>query len=151
MTAEVAVHRETSTRVRWVKFSVVGALGIGVQLMALWTLTSLGCNYLLATGIAVETAVLHNFVWHQKFTWLDRCIDDSDLLRRLLRFHLSNGGISIVGNLLLMRLLVGEAGFAVLPANLLSLSACWFANFIASDRWVFVGDQRVNKSEEHCY
>lgn len=61
------------TFLRWIKFNTVGAIGIGVQLAALAILRSrLKLNYLLATGIAVEIAVLHNFVWHERFTWADR-------------------------------------------------------------------------------
>ena len=58
---------------RWLKFNSVGAIGIGVQLSVLTLLAGhLGLNYLLATALAVETAVLHNFVWHEKWTWADR-------------------------------------------------------------------------------
>ena len=57
---------------RWLKFNFVGALGIGVQLAALATLTTLGLRYLAATALAVETAVVHNFLWHERMTWRDR-------------------------------------------------------------------------------
>ena len=56
--------------VRWLKFNAVGTIGIAVQLGALALLTSaLRINYLLATGLAVEAAVLHNYLWHELFTW----------------------------------------------------------------------------------
>ena len=59
--------------IRWFKFNLVGGIGIGVQLAALATLKSgLHLNYLLATTLAVETAVIHNFFWHERFTWIDR-------------------------------------------------------------------------------
>jgi putative flippase GtrA len=121
---------------RWCKFSLVGAIGIGVQLGALALLTAAGVHYLVATALAVETAVLHNFAWHQNFTWSDR---EGAVLARLARFHLTNGAISIVGNLALMEVLVGHFGLAPVPANLLSLAACWLANFLAADRLVFLG------------
>ncbi|MGA2416791.1 MAG: GtrA family protein [Candidatus Sulfotelmatobacter sp.] len=57
---------------RFLKFSLVGALGIAVQFGVLALLTAIQINYLLATGLAVECAVLHNFLWHQRFTWSDR-------------------------------------------------------------------------------
>jgi len=57
---------------------------------------------------------------------------------RLLRFHLSNGAISILGSLLLMRWLVGQMGARVLVANLVTIAACSVGNFLASDRWVFL-------------
>ena len=29
-------------------------------------------NYLMATLVAVEAAILSNFVWHYRWTWRDR-------------------------------------------------------------------------------
>ena len=95
---------------RLVKFHMVGAVGIGVQLCFLFLFkTLLHMNYLLATGLAVE--VLRSctmFLWHEHFTWADRREGRSGMWRRLFRFNLTTGMISIVGNLLLMRLLVGS-------------------------------------------
>ena len=59
------------------------------------------------------------------------------LLRRLLRFNLSTGLISIVGNLVLMRLFVGSLHLQYMVANILSIGACSLANFWASDQMVF--------------
>lgn len=124
--------------IRWMKFNLVGAVGIAVQLAALWLLTSLGLNYMLATTIAVETAVLHNFFWHERFTWIERRKrSQGGSATRLLRFNLSNGLVSIAGNLLCMRLLVGEVRLRPMFANLLSISFCSLVNFLVSDRWVF--------------
>ncbi len=62
-----------SKLVRFSKFNFVGGIGIAVQFAALFLLKSVfNFNYLLATALAVETAVLHNFVWHERFTWVDR-------------------------------------------------------------------------------
>jgi len=123
---------------RWIKFNLVGAVGIGVQLAALWMLTAFGVGYMIATALAVESAVLHNFVWHKRFTWMDRCnARPAETISRLVRFNLSTGVVSIVGNLLLMRLLVEEAHLRPMPANLIAIGVCSIANFIVSDRWVF--------------
>lgn len=128
---------------RYLKFSLLGGIGIGVQLAALAALTALKVNYLLATGLAVESAVVHNFFWHQKLTWSDRALRArrgtrrSKAIERLLRFQLSNGGISLTGNLLLMPVLVDSARIPVLLTNLVSIAICSCANFMASDLWVF--------------
>jgi putative flippase GtrA len=129
-----------SLGVRWLKFNAVGAAGVIVQLVALALLVSgLGLNYLVATALAVEAAVLHNFFWHQRFTWADRTSAGlRQTLGRLLRFHLANGALSILGNLVLMRLLVGRFRLNYLLANLLTIAACSIANFLASHRFVFV-------------
>jgi putative flippase GtrA len=53
--------------VRWLRFNAVGALGICIQLAVLAFLRSgLGMNYLLATALAVEATVLHNFFLARK-------------------------------------------------------------------------------------
>ena len=123
---------------RWMKFNLVGGVGIAVQLLMLWLLTACGVGYLLATAFAVESAVLHNFVWHERFTWVDR--RNGRFLQTavwLLRFNLSTGTVSIVGNLLLMRLLVGQAHVRPILANMIAIAICSILNFIVSDRWVF--------------
>jgi len=136
--------------VRWVKFSFVGLIGVGVQLSALFFLTRLGqLNYLIATGVAVECAVLHNFLWHQRFTWRDR--GQTQLLQtlgRFLRFNAGNGAISLVGNVTFMRLLVGQLHFRVMIANLVSIGACALANFLVSDRWVFIASGTERGAKE---
>jgi putative flippase GtrA len=127
-----------ATFARVLKFALVGGLGVGVQFAALAALTRVKIDYLLATALAVETAVLHNFLWHQRFTWRDRAAGGMrGSLAALLRFQLSNGLISVVGNLLLMRLLVPGCGLPVLPANIATIAICFLANYLASHRWVF--------------
>lgn len=122
---------------RLAKFSLVGAIGIGVQVLVLNVLTTIGMNYLLATIVAVESALLHNFIWHQHFTWRDRSSASAHTMRRLLHFHLGNGLISLVGNMLMMTLFKGRLHLPILAANLLSISICALVNFAVSDRWVF--------------
>ena len=126
------------TGIRWMKFNLVGAVGIAVQLAVLWMLIGLGLEYMLATMLAVESAVLHNFVWHERFTWADRAGERGwEVAGRLFRFNLTTGAVSIGGNLVLMRLLVGEAHCRPVVANLVSIAACSLVNFLVSDRWVF--------------
>jgi putative flippase GtrA len=124
---------------RWLKFNLVGGIGIGVQLAALWVVTHvLLCNYLIATVLAVETAVLHNFLWHQRFTWADRVQSNwRESVLGVLRFNLTNGLVSILGNLILMRALVGGLHLRILMANLLSIACCSAVNFLLSEMYVF--------------
>jgi putative flippase GtrA len=125
----------------WLKFNAVGGIGILVQLLALAILKGLlHLDYLLATAVAVETAVLHNFVWHERWTWVERTRSAGDVrgvLGRLARFNLSTGAVSIVANLLFMRLLVGRFHLQYLIANLLSIAVTSLANFLLSDLFVF--------------
>ncbi len=121
---------------RWLKFNAVGGIGIGVQLAVLAALKSgLHLDYLLATGLAVEAAVIHNFIWHERLTWADR--SGGRPLLRLVKFNLTTGAFSILGNLAAMKLLVGVFGLPYLSANGITIAACSVVNFVVSDRIVF--------------
>ncbi|HYG97865.1 MAG TPA: GtrA family protein [Terriglobales bacterium] len=139
MSSRFAFDSWETTVVRWFKFNFVGAIGIVVQLVALSILKSaLGLHYLLATAVAVETAVLHNFLWHERFTWTERCTGSRrDMFSRLARFNLSTGLISILGNLLLMRMLVEHFEVHYILANMIAIGTCSLVNFLVSDQMVF--------------
>ena len=125
--------------VRWAKFNAVGVVGMGVQLGALAVLNRwMRGHYLVASALALEITLLHNFVWHVRYTWRDRRAQDSTL-RQMVRFQLSNGMVSLVGNLVLMRLLVHEARMPVLAANAVAIVCCSVANYCLGDRWAFAG------------
>ena len=129
----------TGTFRHWLKFNAIGIVGIVVQLLMLTFLTSgMKLNYLVATVLAVETAILHNFVWHERWTWVERTrLSAGRMIGRLVRFHLANGVISILGNLFLMWLFVSRLALHYFPANLIAIAACSVVNFFASDRLVF--------------
>ncbi|MGA9354561.1 MAG: GtrA family protein [Terriglobales bacterium] len=124
---------------RWLKFNFVGGVGIFVQLGALALFRSeLHLNYLLATALAVETAVIHNFLWHERFTWKDRpSAHRLQSLARFAKFNATNGAVSIAGNLLIMRALVGQFHMNYLIANLIAVTVCSLLNFLLSDWVVF--------------
>ncbi|MBZ5624033.1 MAG: GtrA family protein [Acidobacteriia bacterium] len=127
--------------VRWLKFNFVGGLGIAVQMGCFALLFSgLGVRYMVATPLAVEAAVLHNFVWHERFTWKDRTGEAGrarDVAMRLLRFHAGNGAVSILGNVALMRVLVGVLHLNAYVASGASIAICSLLNFAASEWFVF--------------
>jgi putative flippase GtrA len=131
----------TPLAARWLKFNFVGALGIAVQMGSFALLVSgLGVHYMIATPLAVECAVLHNFVWHERFTWKDRTRVVSrrrDVAMRLVRFHAGNGAVSILGNVALMRLLVGVLHLNAYLASGISIAICSLLNFAASEWFVF--------------
>jgi len=133
------------TFLRWMKFNAVGGVGIGVQLAALAALHFwMKLDYLLATGLAVEIAVIHNLLWHERFTWADRPASRPvRSLVRLMKFNASNGAVSLIGNLVLMRLLVGELRLNYVTSNLFAIVLCSLVNFMLSDHFVFVRERSL--------
>jgi len=125
--------------VRWCKFNLVGAVGAVVQLGALSALNRLTrVHYLAATAAAIEMTLLHNFIWHLHYTWRDRR-DGRKKVGKLLRFHLTNGLVSMVGNITLMRLMVGAGRLPVLAANGIAILVCSMVNFWLSETSPFAG------------
>jgi putative flippase GtrA len=83
-------------------------------------------------------AVLNNFVWHQRWTWRDRpSATIAETLRRLIKFNITNGAVSITGNLVFMSILVGRVGLPIAGANVASVAACSICNFFLADRIAF--------------
>lgn len=131
---------------RWCRFNAVGAIGMALQLAALAVLNRwMGGHYLAATVAAVELTLIHNFLWHLRYTWRDRR-HHAAVTTQLAKFHLSNGAVSLVGNVLLMRLLVSGARLPVLVANSIAVLVCSLANFGLGHTWAFAArDQTAEK------
>ena len=121
------------------RFTLVGAMGMVVQLVALALLNHwMPGRYLVASAAALELTLVHNFIWHIRYTWRDRR-EDVHWLHALVRFHLSNGAVSIGGNMAVMWVLVHHAHLPVLMSNLIAIACCSVANFGLGDRWAFAG------------
>jgi putative flippase GtrA len=120
-------------------FNGVGVLGVGVQVATVAVLIrGADVHYLLATAIAVEAAVLHNFAWHQRWTWGDRpSASRTTTMDRLRRFHLLNGAVSLAGNVGLTAVLSGGLRMDPVHANIAAILACSVLNFVASEVLVF--------------
>jgi putative flippase GtrA len=122
--------------IRWLRFNAVGIAGVTVQLSLLWLLVNLArMPYLPATACAVEVALLHNFVWHESWTWRGQTRDGR--WRRFLRFHLSSGFLSITGNTLFTWCFKQSLGLPLLPANLAAIAVTSLLNFAVASMWVF--------------
>ena len=124
---------------RFARFALVGSMGVGLQLSLFVLLTkSFHMTPIAAVALAVETTVLHNFLWHERFTWRDRTIRNfRGRIVRLWRFHLSNGLVSLLGNASVTYCLVERLNAAPLPSAVASIALCSVANFALADRWVY--------------
>jgi len=124
---------------RWGKFNLVGAMGMGVQLVSLALLNRwFPGHYLWVSASAIELTLLHNFLWHVNYTWADRR-NDGKRLHRFARFHISNGFVSMLGNLTLTRLFVRELCLPLLISNAAAILCCSVVNYFLGDHWAFRG------------
>ena len=119
-------------------FFAIGAAGFVLQIAAAALALSPGTGRIvLATLVAVESAILHNFFWHERWTWADRRSARALTRKRLLRFHLGTGMTSLIGNVLVTALAVEFLHLPTLVANTVAVAATSLVNFLVSDRWVF--------------
>jgi putative flippase GtrA len=118
---------------------LVGGLGFIIQLAVLAVLLTLAhWSWPAATIVAVECAIVHNFAWHERWTWADRGRPSHKPRRhQFLRFNVATGLTSIIGNVVVMAILVGGLHVPAIPANVIAVGVMSAANYLLADRWVF--------------
>ena len=121
---------------RAARFVWVGAGGFVLQVVTLQALAAAGLPYPFAPALAGAAAILHHFLWHERWTWRDRT-RVGERLGRFLRFHGTTGLVSILGNLAFMKLFVGIVHLHPVAGNLAAIACCAALNFVLNDRVVF--------------
>jgi len=122
---------------RWIRFATVGLVGIAVQVTVLGLLVDRWrVDYQWATAFGVLAAVAHNFLWHRRWTWRDRP-ESRSVVTTFITFAAGNGLVSLVGNLVVMRALVGWLHTPAVAANLAAIAICALANYVLADKAVF--------------
>jgi putative flippase GtrA len=133
---------------RFARFNVVSVAGFVVQLAAVALLTRwLDVPGLVATGLGVGAAVVHNFYWHWRWTWADRLRSGylvAAIPSTVFRFAAGNGLVSLVGNLCIVATLVETIGLDIVLANVVAVAACGVLNFQIGDRVVFRAARRAS-------
>ena len=128
--------------IHWIKFNVVGLLGFALQSGALFLLTHAApqLSYLVATAIAVELAVLHNFVWHQRWTWRDRpSATTGETIFRLVKFNILSTGTSLAAG-------TTNSSIDNVTRNKFSAEQKLFSNFNVTTSVTDLGSAAPNKS-----
>jgi putative flippase GtrA len=121
---------------RLLPFSVVAGLGFIVQLGAVTALTRCGWSEAVSMAVAVECAVLHNFAWHERWTWRDRR-GAGTWIPRLVAFHAANGITSIAANVALVGLLARWTTLGLTVRTVIAVCLTGLVNYAAADRLVF--------------
>lgn len=110
------------------RFYTVGLLGIPVQLAALAVFARI-MPADIATALAVETAIVHNYVWHARWTWRER-------RGSFWRFNATTGAISILANTALTKM-IAATGIPLVAANAAAIAICSVVTYIAASRLAF--------------
>jgi len=126
------------SRRRFVAFATVGIVGFFVQVACLLVFVSVTrWQLLVATAASVAVAVLHNFVWHERWTWADRARGGRGWPMRLIAFGATNGVASLAGNVGFVWLYSFAFHAPPLAATGLAVISTTALNFVLADRLVF--------------
>jgi putative flippase GtrA len=119
-------------------FNLVGLAGFAIQIAVLSALTRIwGWPAALATMVAVEAAVLHNFAGHTRWTWADRPARDSVTRLRRLAAYQGTQAITLAANVALTHLLIHVSPMPVEIANIVAVVALSGVNFLTARAVVF--------------
>jgi len=122
---------------RIIKFGIVGASGVVVNMGALYLLTEFGkIPYFMASVIAIELSIVSNFVINLLWTWSDRS-GEGTFWGKLVRYHIGAGATAFLGNYLILILLTEFFGMHYLLSNLIGIGVGTFANYLINDLWTF--------------
>lgn len=116
-------------------FALVAVLGFIVQAVMIVVLTQEGVPVPAATAAGVGAAILHNFAWHERWTWADRR-RAGNAAGRLARVALSTGLVSLIGTVVLTTWLA-SLGTPVVIGNLLAVWATGLLNYTLLDRLIY--------------
>jgi dolichol-phosphate mannosyltransferase len=126
-------------RLRFVRFGLVGASGVAVNMLLLGVLTSgAGLFYLASALLATEASIVWNFVLSER--WVFRGRRDRGRLRRFVSFVAVNSLAFALSGPLLWILVTG-LGLHYLVGNLLSIGVLMILRFLVADRLIW-GERR---------
>jgi dolichol-phosphate mannosyltransferase len=122
---------------RLIKFGIVGASGVVVNVGCLYLLTEFArIPYFIASIIAIELSIIPNFTINLLWTWRDRS-ESGTLWRKIVRYHIGSGATAFLGNYLILVALTELFGMHYMISNLIGIAVGTFSNFLISDLWTF--------------
>jgi dolichol-phosphate mannosyltransferase len=129
---------QTGELLRFAKFLLVGLSGTLINMALLYVLTEYaGLYYILSSAIAIECAIITNFVTNDFFTFADRRTPGSKpFFSRLLSYNL----ISLLGlgvNMGILWLLTEKAGLYYLASQFVGIICVTIFRYMLNLKWTW--------------
>ena len=104
---------------RALKFNIVGWMGMPVNMGMLYLLKDVaGFPLILASVIAIETAIVHNYIWHRHWTWAHRNRGERPpFFKQLIAYNVATGLVDLVVNVSVLWVLTTFFGVYYLISN----------------------------------
>ena len=128
----------------FIKFGVVGAIGVVVNEGLLFLFQSAGVYLLIAGAAAIEISILSNFVLNDLWTFRDR--RSGNAATRLVKFNLLMLA-GLVLNLAVLYAGVDYFGIHYEIANLIGIAAAFFLRYALSVRYAWMRIESVEEGQ----
>jgi putative flippase GtrA len=138
---------------RLTRWALVAVFGFGVQTAVLLLLVhAAGLHYLPALALAVTSAIVHNFVWHERWTWADRpAARAGTRVARFVRFTSVAALVSLAGGVALAALLIEWLHVPLAIANLATVLVLGLLNFAGADRLAFIPERQAHVGRQPAH
>jgi dolichol-phosphate mannosyltransferase len=123
---------------RFLTFTAVGVSGIFVnQAVLFYVHDSLKVPLAIASLIAIQIAIINNFIWNRQFTWTDRPMKGFQAIKQgLIKFTLVSWVAGTLNWIILM-ILSKSFGIHYMIANLAAILVASILNYFLNDLWTF--------------
>jgi dolichol-phosphate mannosyltransferase len=128
----------------FIKFGVVGAIGVVVNEGLLFLFQSAGVYFLIAGAVAIEISILSNFVLNDLWTFRDR--RSGSAASRLVKFNLLMLA-GLVLNLAVLYAGVDYLGMTAVVANLVGIAGAFFLRYALSVRYAWMRMESVEEGQ----
>ncbi len=124
--------------IRFMKFAIVGGVGLFLNTLILYLLTTYVFGerlYMVSAAISLEASLINNFMFNEYWTFRDRA-RGKGFFYRMVKFHgsrLLGAGTSI----LVLYLLTDIGGIYYLVSNLFAVVVGTVVNYLTSFFWVW--------------
>jgi len=120
---------------RLIKFSIVGVIGAGINTGFLWVLTDVaGLYYLLSSVIAIEIAILLQFLMNDRWTFKEQKTQQVEqFITRIVKSNMwRSGGLAV--NISVLYLLTEYMGVYYLLSNIAGIICAFLLNYFLESR-----------------
>ena len=128
----------------FVKFTMVGLTGVGVNEGMLIALQSMGVYLLYASALAIEISILSNFLINDLWTFRDR--RSGHVAHRLAKFN-ALMLIGLVVNLAIVIVGTTNFGIAAAIANLVGIGAAFLLRYALSVRYAWMKVESIETNQ----
>ena len=146
----IAIHHRIITKLqtwnerlpqvlRGTKFLLVAWMGMVVNSGYLYVFKGvLGVRLIPASMMAIEIAIIHNFIWFRHWAWKDRKSENRQpFFKQLLMYNVATGIVDLSANVTILWVLSTLFHVHYMLANILGMLAGPFIKFWLNDKVIF--------------